>query len=119
MKSVTLSWSKLEKSLDRINADLNAVLSKNEFKIATHNQSSVKGRMIVTLFVEPKPGKIRAKCFKDQSHKELDNKINEFIDGKKVKFISQSFIGSNIYTIIYYEAQPDGTNVDDNSSTQE
>jgi hypothetical protein len=104
MKSITLSWTKSEKSIDKINKDLNKVLSKYDFRIATHNQSTVKGRMIITLFLEDKPGKVRAKCFRDQYYKTLDNNVNSFIEQRKVKYVTQSFIGSNIYTIVYYEA---------------
>ena len=28
----------------------------------------------------------------------------EFIDSRKVKYVTQSFIGSTIYTVVYYEA---------------
>lgn len=104
MKSVTLSWTKSEKSLDKINNDLNKILSQHDFKIATHNQSTVKGRMIITLCLDEKPGKVRARCFKDQFYKNLDTRINEFISKRKVKFITQSYIGSTIFTVIYYEA---------------
>lgn len=102
MQSKTLSFSKVEKSILKIDTELNSVLENVTFKFATHNQSAVKGKMIVTLFFEEKPGKVRAKAFKGQSHRELDIVVNQFIADKKVQFVTQSFIGSSIYTIIYY-----------------
>jgi hypothetical protein len=102
MQSQTLSFSKVEKSITKIDNDLNAILEKVTFKFATQNQSAIKGKMVVTLFYEEKPGKIRAKAFKDQSHKNLDTHVNEFISDKKVQFVTQTFIGSSIYTIVYY-----------------
>ena len=104
MQSQTLSFSKVEKSIAKIDNDLNAILEKVTFKFATHNQSTIKGKMIVTLCYEEKPGKVRAKAFKDQSHKNVDKSVNEFIADKKVQFITQTFIGSSIYTIVYYVA---------------
>lgn len=102
MQSKTLSFSKVEKSITKIDNDLNAILEKVTFKFATHNQSQTKGKMIVTLFFDEKPGKVRAKAFKGQSHRDLDDIVNEFIADKKVQFVTQNFIGSSIYTIIYY-----------------
>lgn len=102
MQSQTLSFSKIEKSTARIENDLNAILEKVTFKFATQNQSAIKGKMIVTLFFEEKPGKVRAKAFKDQTYKNLDKAVNEFISDKKVQFVTQTFIGSSIYTIVYY-----------------
>lgn len=105
MLSKTLQWTKSEKSIVKIDSDLNALLEKVDFKFAVQNQSTVKGKMIVSIFFEDKPGKIRAKSFKDQKASNLDEQIGEFLIGKKMKFVTQTYIGSNIYTIVFYEAQ--------------
>lgn len=102
MKSKTLVWTKAEKSIDKIEGQLNGLLETVDFKFATQNQSTVKGKMIVTLFFEDKPGKIRARVFKDQKHSSIDDKVNEFLIGKQMKFVTQTYIGSNVYTILYY-----------------
>jgi len=113
MQSQTLSFSKIEKSISRIDNDLNSLLEKITFKFATHNQSAIKGKMIVTIFYDEKPGKVRAKAFKDQSHKNLDQVVNNFISDKKVQFVTQTFIGSSIYTIVYYVAGKNEDNLTD------
>lgn len=103
MQSKTLSFPKLEKTITRIDSVLNEVLKDTSFKFATQNQSYAKGKMVVTLFFDPKPGTVRAKAFKDQDHRRLDDQINEFISDKKIVFVTQTFIGSSIYSIVYYD----------------
>lgn len=105
MQSKTLSFSKIEKTITKIDTDLNNILKDVTFKFATQNQSYSKGKMVVTLFFEPKAGKIRAKSFKDQNEKKLDELVNDFISDKKVVFTTQTFIGSSIYTIVFYSIE--------------
>ena len=107
MQSKTLSFSKIEKSIEKIDETLNDLLKKVTFKFATQNQSQVKGKMVCTLFFEPKPGSVRAKAFRDQYEKKLDITVNDFISDKKIVFVTQTFIGSSIYTIVYYSIEKD------------
>ena len=124
MQSKTLSFSKIEKTISKIDNKINDLLETVNFKFATQNQSHVRGKMVVTIFFDKGPSTVRAKAFKDQDDQKLDGIINEFIKDKKVIFTTQSFIGSNIYTILYYsvkevkETPPTGNKPTDTTPTE-
>lgn len=104
MISKTFVFSKIQKTPSLIESSLNDWLKDHSFKFATQNESHLKGKFIVSLFAEEKPGTIRAKVFKDQHVEELDKRVNEFLQSVKMKFVSQTFVGSNVYSIIFFDA---------------
>ena len=98
----TFSFSRIEKTPAIIEKDINDFLKENTLKYVIQNESAVKGKVIITIFAEEKPGKIKAKVFKDQNYKSIDKNVNEFLENNSMKFVTQTFIGSNIYTIIFF-----------------
>lgn len=104
MISKTFVFSRIQKTTKNIEDSINEFLKDHEFKFATQNESVVKGKFIVTVFGDEKKSSIRIKAFKDQNIQNLDMKVNEFISKIKTKFVTQTFVGSNVYTIIFYDS---------------
>lgn len=102
MITKTFTFSRIEKSSELIEKKLNDFLEKHDFKYAVQNESAIKGKMAVSLFCNEKPGKVRAKVFKDGDFKNIDEDINTFLEKNAMKFVTQSFIGSTALTIIFY-----------------
>lgn len=98
----TFSFNKIQKTKDAIEAQINDFLVDNTLKFATQNESAVKGKFVVSLFYEPKKGNIKAKVFKSSMMGQVDDEVNEFLETSDMKLVSQSFVGSNVYTIIFY-----------------
>lgn len=109
MLSKTFVFSKIEKTCEKIEDSLNAFLKDHEFKYSCQNESTLKGKFIVTLFGVPKKdATIRAKVFKDQHLKELDTKVNKFLKTHNMKFATQTFVGSNVYVIVFFDTAKAG-----------
>jgi hypothetical protein len=98
----TLSFNKLQKTKDSIEQQLNDFLATATLKFATQNESVAKGKFIISLFYEPKKGNIRAKIFKSQIIADVDREINAFLEEHDMKLVTQTFVGSNVYTIVFY-----------------
>lgn len=108
MISKTFIFSKLEKSISTIENRINEFLVDNDFKISTQNESTVKGKFIVTIFAdETKAGKLLVKGFKDQDARKVDEAVTAFVQEHGMKFVTQTFVGSSIYTLVYYPAGKD------------
>ena len=105
MLSKTFTFNKIQKTTDKIEEELNAFLKKHEFKYATQNESTLKGKFIVTIFAVKGSSSIRAKAFKDQNIQELDKKVNDFLHKNGMKFVTQTFVGSSVYTVIFYDSK--------------
>jgi hypothetical protein len=114
MLSKTFVFTKIQKTTQRIEDSLNDFLKDHEFKYATQNESATKGKFIVTLFANKKKSTIRVKVFKDQNIDALDQKVNEFLKERPMKFATQTFVGSNVYTILFYD---DKSSTDDNTNS--
>ncbi len=98
----TFSFNRIQKTISAIEDQINEFLVENTLKFATQNESAVKGKFVVSLFHEQKKGNIRAKVFKSQSATHIDEMVNEFLNEHDMKLVTQTFVGSNIYTIIFY-----------------
>jgi hypothetical protein len=117
MISKTFVFSKITKSVQTIEETVNDWLKDNEFKIATQNESTIKGKFIITVFANPKKSSIRAKVFKDQHIPELDAKVNEFLVDRILKGVTQTFVGSNVYTVLFYDSKSKDADGDNTSTT--
>lgn len=106
MISKTFVFSKITKATSTIEDTINEWLKDREFKFATQNESAVKGKFVVTVFALEKAGTVRVKAFKDQHVPELDARVNKFLAKNPMKLATQTFVGSNIYTIIFYDTAP-------------
>ena len=98
----TFAFSRVQKTLQGIEDQLNEFLEQNTLKFATQNESAVKGKFIVSLYHEPKKGNIRAKVFKSQDLHVVDDQINEFLKDRDMKLVTSTFVGSTVYVILFY-----------------
>lgn len=106
MLSKTFVFTKIQKTTEKIENDINAFLAEHEFKLATQNESTSKGKFIVTIFAVAGKSTIKVKAFKDQHIDALDKKVNLFLKKNPMRFATQTFVGSSVYTIIFYDSAP-------------
>ena len=122
MLSKTFAFNKIQKTIVKIEDDLNGFLKSHSFKFATQNESSLKGKFVVTIFADKGKSSIRAKVFKNQHIDQLDVDVNNFLLKHPMKFATQTFVGSSVYTIIFYDAsskqKSDGDKSSDNQDDQ-
>lgn len=116
MLSKTFVFNKIQKSPDAIEERLNEWLKGHEFKYATQNESVAKGKFVITVFANKKKSSIRCKVFRNQLLDALDESVNEFLGEHGMKFVTQTFVGSNIYTVLFYDAKS-STDEDDQPTT--
>lgn len=109
MLSKTFVFNRIQKTVDNIEDDLNHFLKDNEFKFATQNESVAKGKFIVTVVAVKGKSSIRCKVFKDQVAAKVDAKVNTFLSKNGMKFMTQTFVGSNIYTIVFFDSKAEQT----------
>lgn len=102
MITKTLSFTKIQKTQNFIESQINKELEGKTLKFTTQNESQIKGKFIVTLFLEEGDGNTKVKVFKDQFIDKIDSAVNDFISNVNFKYCTQSFVGSNVYTLIYY-----------------
>ena len=102
MISKTLVFTKIQKTPKFIEDQINKELEGRTLKFATQNESQIKGKFITTLFLEDGDGNTKVKVFKDQVIDRIDSSVNDFISNVSFKYCTQSFVGSNVYTLIYY-----------------
>jgi predicted CopG family antitoxin len=118
MISKTFVFSRIEKTVDKIENTINDHLKSYDFKFATQNESVVKGKFIVTILGKKKNNStIRVKAFKSQHHKDIDENVNAFLEDKSMKFITQTFVGSNIYTLIFFDSKKDDSSNPSNTDS--
>lgn len=117
MLSKTFVFNRIQKTVTKIEEDLNKYLEEVEFKYATQNESTAKGKFIVTIFGNKKKGTIRAKVFKDQYVDKIDIEVNKFLAKHGMKFATQTFVGSSVYTIIFYDTKSEDSKPTGDSKT--
>jgi hypothetical protein len=119
MISKTFAFSKIQKTTDNIEKSLNDFLKEHEFKYATQNESSLKGKFIITLFGEEGKSTLKVKAFKGQDFVDLDKKVNAFLSKVKMKFVTQTFVGSSVYTIVFYDKAKSSKDEDQTTNNQD
>ena len=102
MIAKTLVFNKIQKTPNFIENQINKELEGMTLKFATQNESQIKGKFIITLFLEEKNSSTKVKVFKDQFIDKMDIAINEFLVDKTFKYCTQTFVGSNIYSLVYF-----------------
>lgn len=102
MITKTLVFNKIQKTPGFIESQINKELDGKTLKFATQNESQMKGKFIVTLFLDEKKSSTKVKVFKEQMIDKMDSAINEFLNDVDFKYCTQSFVGSNVYSLVYY-----------------
>lgn len=109
------SFTKTEKSPVIIENRINDFLEGKAFKIANQSESVKSGKFFLSVYYEDKKSNIKAKVFKDTNSKNMEAKINGFLDGGvTMKWSSQSSTTSAIYAVIFYELRKANGNKEEN-----
>jgi hypothetical protein len=112
------SFTKTEKSPKVVEERINSFIEEgNSFKFASQSESTKSGKFYLSFFYEKQKTNIRAKVFKDVNIKNLEEKVNEFLnEGFTMKWSSQSSTTSSIYMVIFYELRKANENQKENKN---
>ena len=117
MQLKLFSFTKTEKSPAIIEKRINEFLDGKSFKMANQSESVKSGKFFLSVYYEDKKSNIKVKVFKDTNTKNMEAKINAFLEeGVAMKFASQSSTTSAIYAVIFYELRKANGNKEENKN---